>query len=61
MTRLKNAFFAALGLMVALACLGFFASFGLVIIGALALFVLLAALSAMVVKVTAPKSQPVHV
>lgn len=55
MTRIKSAAFAALGLFVALAGLGFFATFGLALIGVFALLSLVGVVAAGAVALFGPK------
>ncbi|MEM1375398.1 MAG: hypothetical protein AAGF78_13555 [Pseudomonadota bacterium] len=58
MTRMKNAALATLGLILALACLGVFASFGLVVIGVLAALGLMGAVAAGLSSALAKKTDP---
>lgn len=55
MTRIKSAAFAALGLIVTLAGLGFFATFGLALIGVFALLSLVGVVAAGAVALFGPK------
>ncbi len=61
MTRLKNAAFTVVALLIALAAFALFASFGLAVVGAFAFVALVGGLAAAIATLTAPQRTTIDV